>query len=67
VKYFHVYRGGVQIWPIGIIYIKRISGFGFGFSKERGSDVLIGIGILFTVRIIKINWKVLRSRKSAGA
>lgn len=58
VKYFHVYRDGVQIWPIGIICIKRIRGFGFGFSKKRGSDVLIGVGILFTVHIIQINWKM---------
>ena len=65
-KYFHVYRDGVQIWPIGIICIRRILGFGFGISKERGSDVIIGIGILFTVHLIKINWKILRSRKSAG-
>jgi len=59
-KYLHLYRDGLQVWPIGIICLRRIKGFGFGFSKERGSDVLIGIGILFTVHIIQVNWKVCK-------
>jgi hypothetical protein len=66
-KLFHIYRDGVQVWPIGIICPRRQRGIGFGIWKNRGSDITIAIGVILSFHLIKINWKVLRSDKSAGA
>lgn len=64
---FWIYRDGIQIWPIGIICPRRHRGIGLGIWKERGSDITIAIGAIFSFHLIHINWKVLRSSKSAGA
>lgn len=66
-KLFCVYRDGIQIWPIGIICPRRHRGIGFGIWRERGSNITIAIGAIFSFYVIRINWKVLRSSKSAGA
>lgn len=61
--YFHIYRDGIKIWPIGIITVNRIKGFGIGFWKERMGDLYIGLGFIFRLHIIQVNWKVVRSKE----
>ena len=56
-KLFHIYKDGVQIWPIGVIRTRRWKGFGVGFFKGRGEDLIVGMGVMFSIQIIQINWK----------
>lgn len=59
-KYFHVYRDGIKIFPIGIICITRLRGFGFGIWKYKyKEDLHIGLGWIFNIHIIHVNWKAL--------
>ena len=56
--YFHIYRYGVLMWPIGIISVRRVRGIGLGIWKHKDDRLCIGIGPILSFYHTGINWKV---------